>query len=336
MSNLNVAEGSNLEALYAVEDTWGELASSYTVYNLRTTGFGINMTRDSLTSNELRSDRQTADHRQGMDQVNGDIPVELSYNAFDDLIASAMFSSWSADSLPVISIGTTQSSLRIARNFSDMGQYHELYGLVVNNWSVSVQPNSIITSTFGFMGKGLDTYTASGGYENGSYSAGDNTANRKLTSGTDKATHSPFDSFSGSLYIGTAEADPTSSANEVAAVTGIDFSLENALQPLQTVGNKQAVGVSAGRANVTGTATVYFIDSTMINRFLRELETAMLFTLTDNSSQSYEFYFPRIKFNASDVSIDGEGPVTLSMPFQALIATSGTVQNTMQIKRLAG
>jgi hypothetical protein len=334
--NLQVAEGSNLEALYAVEDSWGELASSYDVYNLRTTGFGINMSRDSFTSNELRSDRQTADSRTGMDNVSGDIPVELSYNAFDDLIASAMFSSWSADSLPVITIGTTQSSLRISRNFPAMGQYHEFLGCVVNSWSVSVQPNSIITSTFNFMGKGMNTYTTNGGYENGVYTGTDNTANRKLTGGSDKATHSPFDSFSGSLYVGAGSSDPSSSANEVSSITGIDFSVENALTSLQVVGNKQAVGVSAGRATVSGTVTAYFINSDMLNRFLNETETAILFTLTDASSQSYEFFMPRIRFNSGDLDVSGEGPVTISMPFTALVPSSGTVLNTLQIKRLAG
>lgn len=336
MSQLSVAQGSNLEALYAVEDSWGELASSSDVYNLRTTGFGINMSRDSFASNELRSDRQTADSRTGMDQVSGDIPVELSYNAFDDLIASAMFSSWSADSLPVITIGTTQKSLALARNFPAMNQHHEFKGCIVNSMSVSVQPNSIITSTFNFTGQQMNTYTTEGGYVNGTYVSGDNTGSRELTGAVDKATNSPFDSFSGSLYVGAGSADPTSSANEVSAITGIDFSIENALEPLQVIGQKQAVGVSAGRASISGTVSAFFINSDMLNRFLNETETAILFTLSDASNQSYEFYMPRIRFNSGELSVDGEGPVTISMPFTALIPSSGSVLNTLQIKRLAG
>lgn len=336
MAEQNVALGSNLEALYAVEDSWGELASSFDVYKLRTTGFGINMTRDSFTSDELRSDRQTADHRQGMDQVSGDLPVELSYNSFDDLIASAMFNDWTEDSLPEITIGTTQKSLRISRNFPAVNQYHEFSGCVVNSWSVSVEPNAIITSTFSMTGKGMDTYSEDGGYEDGEYVDSDNTSDRKLTSGEDKSTDSPFDSFSGSLYIGDGENDPSDSANEIAVVTGIEFTLENALSPMQVIGAKQAVGLIEGRASVSGTLSAYFVDSDMINRFLRELETSLLFTLTDNNDQSYEFFLPRIKFSGSDVSLDGESAATLSMPFTALVASSGPVSNTLRITRLAG
>jgi hypothetical protein len=336
MSEVSIARGSNLECLYAVEDSWGVLPSSPTVYNLRVTGFGVNMSRDSFTSNELRSDRQTADHRTGMDQVSGDIPVELSYNAFDDLIASAMFSSWSADSLPEITIGTTQSSLRISRGFPAENQYHEFKGCVVNSWSLSIQPNSIITSTFSITGKGMNTYTPNGGYIDGSWVAGDQTSSRGLQSGTDKATNSPFDSFSGALYVGDAHADPTSSANEIALITGIDFTLENNISPLQVVGQKEATGLSEGRASISGTITAYFAGSTLVNRFLRETETAILFNMTDNSSQTYQVYLPRVKFDSSELSTDGEGPVTQSMPFTALVGTSGSVTNTLQIKRMAG
>lgn len=318
MSETSVSYGSNLEALYAVEDSWGDLPSGPTVYNLRCTGFGINMTRDSFTSNELRSDRQTEDSREGMDQVSGDIPVELSYGAFDDLIASAMFNTW--NSADEISIGTTQSSLRIARGFPAMNQFHEFSGCIVNSWSMSVQPNAIITSSFGFMGKSMTTYTTSGAMHH------DYTA-------VDKATNAAFDSFSGALYIGTKETDP-GSADEIAVVTGIDFSLENNITPLQTIGNQQAVGMSEGRATISGTVTAFFADSTLIDYFLDETPVAVEFTLTDDSSNSYRFYMPKVRFSGANLSVDGEGPVSMSLPFTALIAKGGSFLNTLKITKL--
>lgn len=314
MAEQTVAYGSNLQALYAVEDSWGELPSSPTVYNLRTTGFGINMERDSFTSEEIRSDRMTADQRQGMDNVSGDIPVELSYGAFDDLISSAMFNDWASDD--TIIIGTTKKSLRIARGFPSVSQYHEFPGCIVNTWSVSVQPNAIITSTFNFLGQTMVTYSGAG-------------AMGVDYTPTDKATNSPFDSFSGALYEGG-----TSSGDEIAVVTGIDFSLENALEPMQVIGERQSVGVVPGRASVSGTLNAYFVDSTMIDKFLNETESSLQIVLTDDSANSYQVYMPRIKYSGSSVEVSGEGPVSLSMPFTAILPTTGTVQNVLQISKL--
>jgi hypothetical protein len=315
MSETQVAYGSNLQALYAVEDSWGVLASSPVIYKLRTTSFNVNLNRDSFTSNELRSDRQTSDHRQGMDDVSGDIGVELSNNAFDDLIASAMFNEWAIDGSIVI--GTTQSSLRLQKAFPLVGQYHEFSGCVVNSWSLSVAPNAVITSTFSFMGKQMHTYTTEGG----------DTADA-MSGAIDKGTGEPFDSFSGSIYEGG-----TSSGDEIAIVTGIDLSVENNITPMQVIGNRNAIGLAEGRANVTGTLSAYFVDSTMLNKFINETESSIQFVLSDPSGNSYQFYLPRIKYSGSTLDVGDEGPVSVSMPFVGLIPSTSP-NSTLEITKL--
>ena len=82
MAGITTAQGSRYQAIYAVEDAWAELPTTPTVYNLRTTGFGIQLEKSSFQSEEIRSDRQISDMRHGMFSVTGDIPVEMSYGAF--------------------------------------------------------------------------------------------------------------------------------------------------------------------------------------------------------------------------------------------------------------
>lgn len=315
MSEISVAYGSGLQALYAVEDSWGVLPSSPTVYNLRCTGFNVNLSRDSFTSNELTSDREIKYHRQGLNSVTGDISAELSYAAFDDLIAAALFSSWNSDD--TIEIGTTQSSLRLQKAFPAIGQYHEFSGIVPSSWSLSLAPNSIVTTTFSMMGKGMTSYSTGEG----------NTADA-MSGAIDKATNDPFDSFSGAIYEGG-----TTSGDEIAIVTGLDLTLENNIEAMQVIGSRDAAGLAEGRANITGTVTAYFSTDDLVNKFLNETESVLQFTLTDIDSNTMQFHLPRIKYSGSNIDVGGEGPVTLSLPFQAL--KPSTAPNTaMQISKI--
>jgi len=310
MAEITAAYGSRFESIYAMEDAWNELPSSPTAYQLRLTSNGVNLSRDSFASEELRSDRMTSDLRYGMDTIEGDIGVELSYGAFDDLIMSAMFNEWASDD--TIIVGTSQQSFRLQKHFADIGAYHEFPGCVINSWSVTVEPNAIVSSTFSVIGKTMET-------------------SQTLSGATSKASNAPFDSFSGYIREAATGGSMASSDN-IAVVTGIDFSLENNIDRLQVIGAKDAQGLAEGRANLTGTLSAYFASDALLNRFINETEAEIEFQLVDNSGNSYTFYMPRIKYTGSDISVDGEGPITMSMPFQALVPTT-TPNSVIQISR---
>ena len=304
---ITTARGSRLAAIYAMEDCWSSLPTSPVPYNLRVTGFGVQLSKDSFQSEELRSDRQIADLRHGMFSAAGDIPVELSAGAFDDLISSVMFNDWSG--VDDIIIGTEMKSFTLQRGFTDVGQYHWFPGCVVNSWNLSVEPNAIVTSTFNIIGKTMETGQAP-----------------ELTGASDKATNAPFDSFSGFIREGG-----TGTGDEIAVVTGLDLTIENNIEALQVVGLNKAAGLADGRATITGTLNAYFIDSVMLNKFLNETESSLNFQLMDDVGNYLEFYIPRIKYSGGDISVDSEAPVTMSMPFQALLHSGeGT---TMKITR---
>lgn len=286
---VDVARGSRLNVSYAMEDSWASLPTAYTAYNLRLTDMGVNLTKDSFQSNELRSDRHIADLRHGMRSVAGDIPVELSYQSFDDMIESAMYNEWETDN--TIVTGTTEKSFTIQKHFSDIGQYHVFSGCVVNTWSVSVQPNAIVTSTFNIMGEDMVTSTSP-----------------TLAGATAKSAYSPMDSFTGALSEG---------GSAISIITGIDFSIANNIATLPVIGSKKTVGLVDGRATITGTVNAYFANSVLLAKFLNETESSLQFSVSDGT-RSMQFYMPRIKYSGGDVPTSGEGPITMSMPFQAL------------------
>jgi hypothetical protein len=148
-----------------------------------------------------------------------------------------------------------------------------------------------------------------------------------LTGAVDKATNAPMDSFSGYIREGG-----NTSSDEIAIVTGLNFTLENNLTPMNVVGNQLSVGLSEGRANLTGTLTAYFAGSTLLNKFLNEIESVLEVQMADASANTYTFYMPRIKYNGGDLDVSSEEPVPISLPFQALHDPVSGI-NTLQISR---
>ncbi len=90
-----MAEGSRRKLSYVEESTWGTTPPTPTMKLLRNTGGGgIQMQRDSLQSQEYRSDRQIAAMRLGNKRPTLDVPFEFSYASFDDMLEGALFSDW--------------------------------------------------------------------------------------------------------------------------------------------------------------------------------------------------------------------------------------------------
>lgn len=88
---------SSLAALsYIEESNWG-VTPSATFKELRWTGESLAQSTTSEVSNEVRPDRQVPDVIRTDIEVAGDVNVELSYGAFDDLIEGAFMAAWSPD-----------------------------------------------------------------------------------------------------------------------------------------------------------------------------------------------------------------------------------------------
>lgn len=95
-----MAEGSKRYLQRSVETVAGETPSSPTMTKLRNTGgSGILNERTSVTSEEIRSDRSIVEQRMGNNQPNITIPIEKSFESFEDLMQGALGGTWTADYL---------------------------------------------------------------------------------------------------------------------------------------------------------------------------------------------------------------------------------------------
>lgn len=87
---------SNRSAINVVEEvTLGVTPASPAMKALRFKGESLNYNLSNISSDEIRSDRNTANLIQVKADVAGDIDFELSYLTFEDLIEGALASDWS-------------------------------------------------------------------------------------------------------------------------------------------------------------------------------------------------------------------------------------------------
>ena len=364
------ASGSEHEVAYVAESTFNQTPVSPSMALLRTrTGVNLDLTKQTLQSDETRSDRQIVTERHGNEQTAGELPFELSYGSQDDFIEAVLQGTWAAsvnlsasdisaasgdnslntggavdfstieagdeitvsgftagannDTYTVVSAtaakvivsgvalvdeaagntisivssrqnvkaGKVNRSFTIERRFTDVSQFLRYTGQRANTLSLSIQPNSIVSGTFGMVGAGMTPAQV----ELGAPAAAPNTE--------------VLDSFTGTMQEGGAT---------IAIVTGLELNLDNGINPLFVNGSKQAANTERGRSNLTGTLTAFFEDETLLNKFVNETESNIYVTLPDLAGNEIRINLPRIKYNGAPVPVQGEGSVTMTLPIRAL------------------
>lgn len=288
-----MADGSRHSMRITPEVTYGVTPANPTFNIIRHTGTTLGLSKESLQSEELRDDRQIADFRLGARQVGGDIPIELSFGSFDQILEGLLGGTWTDD---VLKAGVIRRSFTVERFFADLAanQYHRLTGVEFNTLALTIAANAMVTGTFGVLGKDMSI-------------AGAPLAGAVYQPVT---TTSPVDSFTGSLQ---------EQGNPIAVVTEITLNVDNGLAARFVVGSKTTIKPSIGRSNVTGQVTAYFEDSTLLNRFLDEEDSSIEFDMPDGEGNILRVTLPRIKYTGGQPDVADEGPITLSMPFQAIL-----------------
>ena len=290
------AQGSRSRLAFGVESTFGTAATSYT--NLPFNSHSLNLSKERVAGNEIQPDRMPRVDRHGNRSVAGDITVDLRDSAYDALLESAMLSTFSTN---VLKVGTTPKFLTLEDYAQDINQARLFTGCTVSTMSVSMAPNQMVSATFGMVGKDMTISSA---------------PKTVAVAGVGE----PFDAYSGSLLV--ADVDGIGGATALSTVTSVDFTLTNSFAPTFVVGSDSAPQLEFGRAEIEGTITAYFDDVTpLVNRFLDETESAIQVSVAEGTTAGdnvMTFLFPRVKFNAADIPVDGPTSRIVTLPFVAL------------------
>jgi len=295
-----IANGAQHSLHYIAESTYGTTPATPTWTPLPHTGATLALTKDAIESEKLRGDRQIEDFRHGNKSIGGDVSAEMEYGAFDDILEAVMCGTWATN---VLKSGTTRRSFTLERKFADLAtpEFHRYTGVEFNSMAVSIAPNAMVTSTFSVVGKDLSLATAE--VASSTYSA--------------DVGNTPFDSFTGSI---------TEGGSSIATVTSLEFTIENGLEPLFSVGADTTNRPSIGKSRVTGTLTTYFDSKSLYEKFINETASEIVCTLTDTAGNDIQIDIPNVKYNSGQPDVSGEGAVTVSMDFVALYSSSDASQ----------
>ncbi len=214
-----------------------------------------------------------------------------------------------------LDIGSVLTTFLVQRAFSTTGKYQVFNGVALNELAMSIQPETVVGGTLNLLGMSAAAMASSS------------------ISGVDPraaAAHSPFDAFTGNVFEGGSIAT---------VVTGLDFTLSNNRALAAVIGSKFSPDVFEGRAVISGTMTAFFEDEVLFNKFIDETESSIWVKLEETVATNFlSIVFPRVKYTGGEIDPPAEGPVPLSMPFQALVKEvsdtgATTLWSSMTIQR---
>jgi hypothetical protein len=293
---MTIANGSRHSMAYVPEVSYGVTPATPAFKMIRHNGTTLALSKNTYQSAELRADRQITDMRHGTRKVGGNITSELSGAAFDDFLQAATGGAWATN---VLKAGVTRQSFTIERDFADIGQYLRYTGVEFDGFDIDVKAEGIVPIVFTVMGK-------------------DQVSDTAIIAGATYAaapTNKPYDGFSGTIKEG---------GSVIAVLTEVKATLKNNLAALYVVGSASTLEPSIGKSMLSGTVTAYFQDTMMLNKFVNETESSIEFTLTDGT-HSYDILLPRVKYTGAPPNVSSDKPITLAMPFTALLdSVTGT------------
>ena len=285
------AQGSRSGLAYCVENTFGVTPSNPQLKSLPLNTHSLSLTKTGIESAEIRSDRMIKFMRHGNRQIGGTIETELRVADLDDLLQSAFFGRFQGG---ILKNGIQPLYLSIEDQAIDIGQYRLFKGCAVNSMAVSCKPDAIVTATFSVVGKEMVAATST------------IDANSIID---DTGNNQPFVSFEATLLEGGVSQ---------AIITGIDFQIDNGLQPTFVVGSAVTPQLEYGRSNVTGSITAYYQDQTLLNKFLNETESSISLAMSDGTNV-YTINMPRIKYSGGENPLQNEQSRIITLPFTALL-----------------
>jgi len=296
---------------FVAETVAGTTPATPAFKTIRMTGETLVANFEALVSNELNSNSDVNEVRKSALSTSGDISFELHADPnLEDLIAAAMRGTWSSDVLKASNLKPSFTLERILDGDTDA--YFRFAGSHFNSFSLSIEPEEIITGSMGVTGMAHTTATSA--IAGSGYAAAETPANAPPMVGIDV------------------------SAAAVSGVTGVDFSSltieldnNNRIQRKLASAGGQARGIGYGRRAITGSIVSYFETLDHYNQFMNDDAPAITATISDGTN-NYAITLPRVKFTGGEVPTPGiDQDIMLTLQYQATYDASSST--SMQISR---
>jgi hypothetical protein len=297
-----MSDANRVRIGYAAESVWGTTPASPALQLLRFTNDSLMANAEFSSSNEIRDDRQVSDVVRTNFGAGGDLGIELSYGAFDELFEALLFSDWVLDGggagIDTLENGVTSKFFTLEKHFVDINQFIAFRGMMVAGGQISVEPGSFLTGSFSFLGK--DAVPASATVGDGSPVAAPTNA---VVNAID---HITAFTEGGGAFGGD--------------VLGLNFEVQNNLRARPAVGVLGASSIGVGRIQVSGTFNTYFDSLTEYQKFINGTASSLGFTITDAAGNAYTIEFPRVRYTSGNPDTPGvDQDIVLPLEFTAFL-----------------
>lgn len=189
------------------------------------------------------------------------------------------------DTLTHISVknGTTQKHFSLEVAHTDITKYRLYKGFSPNKMSLSLQSGSIVTGSFDFTGM---TEVVAGATTMGALSA--------------SQVFTPMNAVTG---VGTILENGAALSGTYMKSLSLDIT--NNLRGLDGIGTLGFVGIASGSLEVKGSISVYFADTTLIDKAINNIKTSLSFYVTDDAGNGYGIHLPSVKYVNAKTSAGG-------------------------------
>lgn len=306
------SSANRADVRYVVESVWGTTPATPALNKIRITGEGLNAGIQTAVSQELREDRNVSDVMKVGSNAGGNLEFELSYMSFDDLIEAVMGGTWTVDGgdtdMYTLVNGVTERSFTLQKQFADVAQYLVFAGARVNTMSLKIEPNKVVTGSFGVLAK--SGVRASSGIAGATYPAGQTTT--------------PMNGAAG-VSLNEIDAAPIGGG-----LMSFGINITNNMRAQDAVGSDAAQAIVPGRFEATGELEVYFSDGTLYDKFASQTAFAAQVKMSDGNGEVW-IDVPRAKFETGEVVAQGtDTDVMFKSTFRAIYdaTTVGSVKLT--------
>lgn len=261
-----------------LEAAWATTPITPAFTNLRITSEDLSPEKDTVRSNEIRTDRNVTDEIMVGRNVTGGFDFELSYGNFDPIIQSLMFSSWSSNKIKNGNgIGDSMTLERRVALPSGSFDYHRFVGCVTNRMTMDLSAGEIVTGRAEFMGKfgGRGTSIITGA---------------TYTDATTEPVMNAANQF-GSLSVDGIASTPR--------LRSLSLEINNNIREQDALGELDTIGLAPGRCEVTGSFEAYFENGDLMDAFLNHDDVAISFVLGSTTLKKYRVTIPTLKLSGN-------------------------------------
>ncbi len=293
---MTIASASKVRVAYVAETVIGTTPATPTFITLRRTTGNMRTKKTTLVSDEIQADRNVRGEYMVAQDPEGSYGFELSYGSFDDMLAGALFGSWTSN---VLKNGTAEQSFTFEETV-DTGAgtfaYSRFTGTEVSSMALTLASRSSVKGTMNMMGQQevLDTAIIAGA----TYTAPN--ANAIMTSNQ-----------VASLTIAGITPAPK--------VKNLTLNIANNLRVRDKVGTLYSDSFGQGQCDVTGTLDCYFESNALYQQVLAHGGGALSCTVGQTTLQKYTIALPVLQFLDGARTLAGKNDdVMVSIPFRAI------------------